>query len=157
MQQSRNTPRIAFDSTNSKVDKSNEVQVFTEFKQYLRLIDAFNADNFRHADWRSMGQSAVYALCASVFIVSLPTYASLGAWYLIESDADLEMLVVSVPLLLSLLQNALLFIGLVMSNRLVRATIDRLQRVVNQRKRPPFLILITFSHSLYSIRSLVKF
>lgn len=116
-----------------KMSKFNKIHVLKEFKPYLRLIKAFNLDNFRNTGNRHRILNSVFdAFATSSIIFSIPIFLILGVWYLIENDADLRKISVALPILISILWMWLIFIALMAQNRIIRDIIDQLQRVVGQ-------------------------
>lgn len=111
---------------------SNKIHALNGLKPYLRLIQAYNDENFRDHNWRNILNSVFYAFCATDVIILLPIFILLAVWYLIENDADLIKVVIAVPLLATLLQMELAFITLLMKNRMAIEMIDRLQQVIDK-------------------------
>lgn len=110
----------------------NRIDVLSKLKPYLRLIKAYNIENFSHTNWQCLLRSVCNAFGATLIIISMPMFIILGTWYLIENDADLKKFVVALPLLISLLMMTLIFIALMVKNRVITEIIDRLQRTVDQ-------------------------
>lgn len=111
---------------------SIKIHALNGLKPYLRLIQAYNDENFRDHNWRNILNSVFYAFCATGVIILLPIFILLAVWYLIENDADLIKVVIAVPLLATLLQMELAFITLLMKNRMAIEMIDRLQQVIDK-------------------------
>lgn len=112
----------------------NQKTVLNAFSPYFRVIDAYNSKHFQHHDWRRLIFSGFCALRITSFVILLSTYIIFCAWYLLENDSDIIEILVSIPILASLLQMELTLVALVMENGTISETMDRLQRVVDQRK-----------------------
>lgn len=118
---------------------SNQIFILNAARQYLRLIKAFNSDNFSRLNWRQNIQSILYALSTTMLVSLLPLNVILGSWYLVESDFNVDKVVVSLPLLFSLLLVEIAYLALIINNRDVSKTIDQIQQVINKRKASSFL------------------
>lgn len=108
--------------------------ILNEFKPYFRIINAFNPEHFHGRDWRALLFSGFFAFCLVLFVCLVPIYIILGSWYLLENESDLVEIAVTVPILATLLQMELTFVALIMENHTIIETMDRLQRVIDQRK-----------------------
>lgn len=123
--------RIAF----GEAVNLRQITVLNAFKPLLRLIEAYNSENFRHRnDWPRLQRGVFYALCASLIILLVLLFLILGTWYFVDNYGHLEVLVSTLPLLLTILRAILIFAALITNNRVISAMIDRLQQVINQRK-----------------------
>lgn len=111
--------------------RSDKICVLYAFRPYLRLLKAFNFDNFRHNNWF---QSVFYAICLILLIFLVLVLIVLGFWYLIEIDAGLRKAVVSLPILFSLMQMEIAFISMVANNSTISKMVDGLQTVIDQSK-----------------------
>lgn len=117
------------------MENINKVQVLTEFNVYLCLLSAFNRMSFNsNQNWRYIVTSIVYVFVSTMIILLIPLLFTLAGWYFIESGIDFKKFVVVSPLLISILQPWMAYIGLLMKNDSLNETINQLQRVVNQRK-----------------------
>lgn len=116
--------------------KSNprKVLVFAECSLYLRVIDAFDAENFGHRDWRENVRSICYGLLAASVVFVTPVAITLYLWFVVESDADEKKLVATVPSMLGLAELFTTFLAMMTNRRIMSETIDRIQRVIDQRE-----------------------
>lgn len=112
----------------------DRVRVLNELRPFLRLINAYNSDYFRDSNWRGSLRSVCIALCATIMICLIPIFISLGAWYLIENEAAMRKVVVALPILFTFGQTDATFVALILRHRIINETIDRLQKVVDQRE-----------------------
>lgn len=142
-------------SNESNAATAKEIQVLEKFKPYIWCIQVYNSENFRHKDSRRIVQSvfsAIFMCSANLWMLPI---IILGTWYLIETNAELEMIIVSFPLMLTTSQNILILIALTAKNRTVSKTIEQLHRVVNQRKLlkkiPLVLFDIFFPRELFDV------
>lgn len=112
----------------------DKITVLNEFKPYLRFITAYNYENFTQNTWCHILSNVCYAFSVTTMNIVLSSVVILGVWYLIEINANFKSLAVALPLLISLLQMEITFIALIAKNQAVTETINRIQRVVDQRK-----------------------
>lgn len=112
------------------------IHVLNGFKPFLRLLKAFNSDILFHynSNWRLALHSAKYAFYSTMILISSVNLILFGCWYLLETGAMLETIVVSLPLLMGLLQTTTSFIAMLIRNRIIIEAINRMQNVVDQRK-----------------------
>lgn len=115
------------------MNNPDRMKVFKELKPYLRLITAFNHDNFHRCYWQCTQnvKSACCALCAILIIVAIPIPVILGIWKMFEIN-DLIKNIATIPLLATLLEMDLAFIALIFKSRIVIDMIDRLQKVIDK-------------------------
>lgn len=74
----------------------NKIAILLKFHPYLRLIRAYNSENFRqNGGWRCSWPSAYCALLASVMIGSMSIGMALIAWNLLKNGDDVKVLVVN--------------------------------------------------------------
>lgn len=110
---------------------TRKIRVLNEFRPYFRLLKTYNRENFGQRDWRS---SYIYAFITTLLVLSESLFILSGIWYLIENVGDLQKLVVSLPLVITLSQMDLTFITLITKNQMITEAIKRLQQAVDQRK-----------------------
>lgn len=113
---------------------SRKICIFKEFRPFLRLLTAYNRNNFRHQNPRRNMHSVFYALFTTLLIPLLPLLIILGFWYLFENGSDSRKIIVGFPVIISIVLTALTFIALVVKNRRISETINEMQKMVNQRK-----------------------
>lgn len=115
--------------------QSNRNSVLNAFRPYLRLLKAYNKENFHHCtNWRHAIHRVLDAICLTLLILAIPIVVTLGVWYLAENCADWKKAVTLLPLLFSLLQLTLTFAAMIIKNQTISKTVDQVQIVVNQRK-----------------------
>lgn len=117
------------------MNNTKKVHVLNDFKPYLPILQAYNRDQFRQHDLRSIFRSVFHALCASIIILCIPIIAVLYAWYEIENGFELKHVAAAVPMVLSVVHMQVTFISLVWENRQISETIQQLQTMVNGRIR----------------------
>lgn len=132
---------------------SNKIKILAELNAYLRILTAYNKDNFNHRHWRCLLHSVFYAICSTMIILLVPVFISLGIWYLLENNVDLKRFIVALPLLLSLLQIEVTFVAMLTKNRVINETIEQLQRIIDQRNNvhPHFTPFILVSMDIISM------
>lgn len=114
--------------------------ILAKFLPYLRLIRAFHRENFRQtAEWRYILRDCVWAIGAILMNGSLSIGTILMAWNLLESRRNADVLVVSVPMLMSLILVSVKFVALMEKSVTISAAIERIQQRISQREL--FLIL----------------
>lgn len=112
----------------------NTITVLAEFRRLFRFLTAFNSENFRQNDQDERLKSIGYT-CGSIFIlIILPIWFWLIAWYILEDGFEWDRCVVSVPILVTLVQLQITFVGLILFNRTIDENITHLEQKVNQRK-----------------------
>lgn len=116
------------------MNNTGYIRVLVAFAPFLRLIKSYNLDNFHHCNWRCNLASVKYAFITTTIIVSIPIFHVLGIWHLIENEADLSTISVSLPILTSFTQMELTLIALILKNRTIDETIKRIQQLVDERE-----------------------
>lgn len=113
-----------------------EISISRAFRPFLRQLNAFNCENFQYNNtkWRSILRNVFYAFASTMMIFLLAAISVLAFWFLIEINANLKRFFVSLPLVISTTQMEITLIVLLMKNRVINNTIDRLQSLVNQRE-----------------------
>lgn len=125
--------RTAFDLTN--VVNRERISVLNEFKPILCILQAYSSVNFRsHNGRHCLRRGALCALCASEIHLIIPTVGVLIMWYLVDNYGNLLVVISALPMLLSLIQNNVVFVTLTVNNRLISQMIGRVQQVINHRK-----------------------
>lgn len=109
------------------------VRVFTPFNTYLRILKAYNSENFQRSDPRNCLRNVCYAIGVTVLIALIPIVIALVVWYIFDNGASMNAVVVGTPIILTLLQFVVIFIGLIAENRIISQTIHRIQVTIDQR------------------------
>lgn len=112
----------------------NDMSVLIELGPLFRILDAYNRDNFRHRNWRSILHSVFYAFVASAIITLFFGWMALLTWYLVDNTDNVKMFIVAVPVLVTSFQLQLTLIELVLKSRTIAKTIEQLQQAINKRK-----------------------
>lgn len=112
--------------------KPDKVRVFNAFSPFLRLLNAYNKENFYHDKFTS--RSLCDVIGATLLIILIPMLIVLVLWFLIEVNANFKKFIVQLPLILSILQMELTFLALMMKSRNITNTINRLQLIIDQRE-----------------------
>lgn len=111
-----------------------KLRVLSALDLFLRILKAYNAENFRQIDRPQLVRNICFAVGVSIGLILIFNTITLGTWHLIGSRGDLNKLVVSGPVVLSIVQLLMSYFALTAKNRQIAATIEQLQRVVEQRK-----------------------
>lgn len=109
--------------------KTNKVRALTAFRPFYRLLKAYDSRNFEKIDWQNIG----IAFGVTVLISLPPAIIALAIWRLIEKNDDLENLIISAPLIITILQLFIKILILVKKHREISEILDQLQRVIDQR------------------------
>lgn len=111
-----------------------EMSVFKELRPYLRLLEAFNGENFRHQNNWCLAKNILFAAFSVVIFASAAAFPAFSLWHCIENGAHFDKLSTVIPVALSIVQLVLTHVSLMLKNRLIRATIDGFQKAVTDRK-----------------------
>lgn len=112
----------------------SKIRVFDAFVPFLRLLTAYNRDNFIGGNWRSNLRSVLWTFGVTVIMSMLFTCIVLIAWYLLENKVNLIKFSVAIPILATASQLELTFFAMLLKNHTITETIDQLQKVVDQRE-----------------------
>lgn len=108
--------------------------VLKEYRPYLRILAAFNAGNFHAKRLRPLIGNIRYAVCVAVMFVSMAALAILSYWHCMENESNVDILSDSLPVIMSLSQMLLTHVSLMLRNRLIHATVEHLQGIVDERE-----------------------
>lgn len=113
---------------------AKKVRVLSALDLFLRILKAYNADNFRQIDRPQLVRNICFTIGVFIGLILIVNMITLGTWHLVGSGGDLNKLVVSGPVVLSIVQLLISYFALTAKNRQIAATIEQIQRVVEQRK-----------------------
>lgn len=113
---------------------SIKIRVLVEYDPYLRLLAAFNRGQFHHSNRRDFLRSVLCAFVAIMFLIIIPLYIILIAWFVIENGVEWKKCAVAIPLVAAVLQMSITFIVMIIRNHAVSDVIDGLQQVIDQRE-----------------------
>lgn len=111
--------------------ESSEARIFDSFRPYLRLLQAYNFENFRpnNPNIRNNVRDAIgFTLFISLSIILI----FLQVWCLVESGGDLGKIAILIPMLNCNLALALMYPALIIKNRIINGTINRLEQVIDR-------------------------
>lgn len=114
--------------------KLNKIVVLTAFNPFLRLLQAYNADNFKPSERIQMFENLCFAFGVTMLIAVLPTSMILTMWYFFDDTSTVKNIVVAAPLILTILQMFINAVASVLKNCDVTRTIGRLQGFVDCRE-----------------------
>lgn len=108
------------------------IRVMAKLKPYIRVLTVYNSNNFRreNKNWRRILISAGAALGTTLMIVILIVYSVSCVCYFIEHKDNLETMVVAFPIIFGTFQFAVTFITMVVMNKTIEDTANRLQTVI---------------------------
>lgn len=112
----------------------NRFNLLQKFEPFLRLLKAYDVNNFTSGDWRSLFSSASDVLPVTLGTTTLIIFTFLMIWNSIENDADASELALSLPIVTSLLLAELIIVEMVCNNDIITRTIERLQEAVDRRQ-----------------------
>lgn len=115
------------------MEESRRISVFKSFKSYLPIFQVYNLEYYGEADRVDLLKSILRGLGVTILVAFLPNEFLLAIWYLYDLG-KLSKVIVTIPLLLTLFHMFILFVTMTKKNRLIKATFDRIEDVVNQRK-----------------------
>lgn len=110
---------------------SREINALKACRPYLRLLQAYNSENFSHNNQRE-NHSAFYLLFTTIMVLLMPSLLILSAWHLMETESDMKTIVVTTPLCVTLVHATVISIALIVNNRTITETIGRIQKIINQ-------------------------
>lgn len=117
------------------MDTKEKNSVFSEYRLYLRMLATINGENFHHQLGRQKRRSNMR--CAAgvmVLIVASAIVITMSLWHCLENTSNVTVISDTVPVLLTILQMLLTHVSLMAGNRLIQATIGRLQETVDARR-----------------------
>lgn len=120
--------------------QTRKIEILNSCRPYLRLLKAYNSENFAHNNWRGNAHSAFCFILTTIMILLTPILLILSVWHLMEKELDLKTIVVMTPICVTLVHLGVIFIALVANNRTIIETIDQIQKIINQRKFSIYLI-----------------
>lgn len=116
------------------LSRIRQVTVLNSFKPLLRLLNAYNRENFDCSSWTSILRNSFYVFAATMMIFTMAAFITLILWHLIEENTSLENFIVELPIAFSIFQMEVIFIALLLKNRTVISTIWRLQEIIDRRE-----------------------
>lgn len=119
---------------NKVMENTNKINVFNEFKPYLRFLKVYNHQNSHSRDWRSTLRRIFDALCTTLVILLTVCFALLTTWCLCENEVNLDKIVVAAPVIATISQIAFFGISLVLKSETMDGMIRRIQAMVDRRK-----------------------
>lgn len=108
--------------------------VFKEYWPYHRILAAFNSDNFHNKPPRQIAKNVLFATCVVALFLALCAVLMLSFWCCMENDFNIDIVSISMPLELSMVQHIFTQISLTTKNDLIRTTLEDLRKTVNERK-----------------------
>lgn len=128
--------KIAIKHPQNPMNNPDRIIILSKFRPYLRLLCAYQPDNFRQNDgWRSQLFGVVCAFYATLMIGSMAVVSALMFWNLLESHAHVKVLVVSIPMTISLVEVCLIYVALVWESATAAKMVERIQQLVRLRTK----------------------
>lgn len=121
----------------------NKIDILTAFNPFLRLLQAYNADNFIPSKRIQIVQNLCFAFGVTGLISVLPASMILTIWYFFDDTSTMKNIVVAAQIL-TVLQMLINAIALVLKNCDVTKTIGRLQEFIDCREYLLFLRLLIY-------------
>lgn len=107
--------------------------VFKEYRPYHRILAAFNPDNYNEKPLYQKLRNVCFAMCVAAVLITIAFLIILSCWRCVE-NISIEIVALALPLELTFTQFLLTQISLMVKNGLIRATIENLQKTVDQRE-----------------------
>lgn len=109
-------------------------QVMEEFKPFLHILKAFDANNFRQKEWPELLASILHTLRVTTLLVTMILQMALGYWFCVEYDYGMEEVSRAFPINLCILQTILSGSSLTLQHRKMDNTLERLMTIVGRSK-----------------------
>lgn len=116
------------------VTKSDKFCIMRAFRPFLRILMAFNRENIRPPDRRQTRQNICLAIGVCVGTALIASTLSLATWHLVDLHGDLNEIVVTTPIMLTIFVMLVTIGVLIPINREVDATVSQIQIVIDQRE-----------------------
>lgn len=110
------------------------ILVFSEFRPYLRILSAFNIDNFCGKDLSLIGKHILLVFWLLILVISMISVAVLSYWNCVDTGLTMDKLGFTLPIVLSIVQTLLTHMSLSLNNCLISEAIEFLQFAVDERK-----------------------
>lgn len=120
------------------MENSMKMPVLNAFNVFLRILKIYNCENFQRNGQKQYVRNVCLAFVLTTFATLVPIMCGLAIWYIFDNGCALIIVVVVIPPTLTALQLFLSFITLAARNRIISQTIDRIQKVIDHRKKRIF-------------------
>lgn len=110
------------------------IRVLDAFHPYLRMIKAYNLENFRELPFSRIVQHILYALYVTVLIVAMAIVIYLGLWHLFEDDLTISQFSTALALIITYMQMLFIFATLAIKNRKISGNILDIEESIQQRE-----------------------
>lgn len=107
-------------------------QVMEEFKPLLRILKAFNSENFRQHKLSDLIENIFHMLRVSTLFVTLIVQMVLGYWFCVDYDYGMDKVARAFPIDLCILQTILSGGALIANSQVMGETIERLQGIIER-------------------------
>lgn len=114
------------------MENPKKVRVLVAFKPHIRILNAFNSENFEETN--QCLPNILFSLCLAISAVLTPIVAILAIWYLVENDATMGAVVFAAGPIFTILQWFFTVLELTRKNRVISRTIQQIEGVVDERK-----------------------
>lgn len=108
------------------------ITVMVEFKPFLRMLKAFNSDNFRQHNFAALIGNIFHTLRVTALFVALIMEMVLGYWFCVDYDYGMDKVARAFPIDLCILQTIVSSGSLMSQNQVMGETIERLQGIVRR-------------------------
>lgn len=108
--------------------------VMYSFMPILHSLATFKAENFRGNNWRPMLRNWTLSIIFALVLVAAVLGILSNAWMCYSLKFNLSEILVPLPVLLSDIQMLIILVSIIMVNRVIESTIDRLQEICETRK-----------------------
>lgn len=111
-----------------------QVHVLKEFQPYLRILNAFNVENYQGSDRARIVANIFYVALVGLFTISTFMILSLAYWNFIDTHFRMGILSTTLPILMTILQIVFTQLSLTVRSRLITATIAHFRKVIDGSK-----------------------
>lgn len=113
---------------------SRKIRVLCAFNPYLRVLKAYNSDNFNRSDRSRFVENMWFGSGVAIFAATIPIVSVLSIWFLYDEGATMQITVAVLPPTLTLLQLLLTFSILMKRNQEISETLVQIRHVIDQRR-----------------------
>lgn len=110
------------------------MHVLDAFHPYLRMLKAYNLDDFRKTSFLRVLQNILYAFYVTALIVAMAIVINLGVWHLFEDDLNISQFSTALALIITYMQMLFIFATLAVKNRKISENIENIEEIVQKRE-----------------------
>lgn len=127
------------------MENPKKIRVLWGFNPYLRILKAFNADQFDRSDRNRFVENVWFASGVAMFAATIPIITALAIWFLYDKGATMQIAVAVIPPTLTLLQLLLTFSILIKRNQEISELLRQIRNVIDQRRYSAIFCVVFLS------------